>query len=88
MNQLNKEYIHLLLHSGVNYFQNENPNLIYFHGNAELVSEYDEFAKIYKNLGNVFRIKKDFKKAIENFHVQKRIISCGITNSYRSKTPI
>jgi len=32
-------------------FQNENPNLIYFHGNAELVSEYDEFAKIYKKLG-------------------------------------
>jgi len=25
-------------------------NLIYFHGNAELVSEYDEFAKIYKKL--------------------------------------
>jgi uncharacterized protein len=25
-------------------------NLIYFHGNAELVSEYDEFAEIYKKL--------------------------------------
>jgi len=27
------------------------PNLIYFHGNAELVSEYEEFAKIYNQLG-------------------------------------
>tara|TARA_S200000501_G_scaffold374242_2_gene423304 strand:+ start:2575 stop:3363 length:789 start_codon:yes stop_codon:yes gene_type:complete len=32
-------------------FDSKNPNLIYFHGNAELVSEYDEFSKIYKNLG-------------------------------------
>lgn len=32
-------------------FENDNPNLIYFHGNAELVSEYDEFAEIYKSLG-------------------------------------
>ena len=29
----------------------KNPNLIYFHGNAELVSEYDEFAKIYNKFG-------------------------------------
>ena len=36
------------------------PNLIYFHGNAELVSDYDEFAKIYNNL-NINFIPVDYR---------------------------
>ena len=36
--------------SRLHLFKKEYPNLIYFHGNAELVSEHDQFSKIYKNL--------------------------------------
>lgn len=32
-------------------FSKDFPNLIYFHGNAEMVSEYDEFAEIYNTIG-------------------------------------
>ena len=35
--------------SRLHLMDTEFPNLIYFHGNAELVSEYEEFAKAYKS---------------------------------------
>jgi alpha-beta hydrolase superfamily lysophospholipase len=37
--------------SRLHLFNKDFPNLIYFHGNAEIVSEYDKFAGIYNRMG-------------------------------------
>ncbi|PPR49090.1 MAG: hypothetical protein CFH15_01352 [Alphaproteobacteria bacterium MarineAlpha5_Bin5] len=55
MNQLNKEYIHLLLHSGVNYFQNENPNN--FFENYGSNRKIDSIKSSKKNLSEVNKIE-------------------------------
>ena len=73
MNQSNKEYLNLLIYSGVKYFYKETPNNLFDNGN--LVISHNNLSEI-KNIENLIKIVESYDSPLKK-NANKTVVCDG-----------